>query len=102
MVYTDITGFEWDHGKARNNARKHGIGFKTAATAFHDPDAVIADDVAHSGTERRAWLIGLSARGRVLVVVYSIRGQAIRIISARPANRREKAWYHEQSSGISF
>lgn len=99
-MYIDNRRFEWDSGKARRNALRHGIGFKDAATAFDDPDALLADDPAHSRRERREWLIGLSARGRLLVVVFTMRpGPAIRIISARRASARERERY-ERNKGI--
>ena len=94
--------FEWDNEKARGNALKHGIGFKEAATAFHDTEAMIADDPDHSHEEERQWLIGESARGRLLVVVFTRRhGPSIRLISARPAGRHERRRY-EQNRGISI
>jgi uncharacterized DUF497 family protein len=93
--------FEWDDAKATANQSKHGISFEQAITAFDDPYALIAPDPSHSmpGEERR-WLIG-EADGGVLVVVFTIRGagDVYRLISARPANRKERRGY-EQSKRI--
>ncbi|MBK8871294.1 MAG: BrnT family toxin [Elusimicrobia bacterium] len=57
--------FEWDQNKGRINAQKHGIRFKEAATAFHDPEAMTADDPTHSNEEPRRWLVGESNRKRL-------------------------------------
>jgi len=89
--------FEWDEEKAHRNILKHGISFDQAITAFDDPFALIAPDEKHSDAgEIREWLIGESDDG-VLVVVFTRRrhGQIYRIISARPANRRERKRYEE-------
>jgi uncharacterized DUF497 family protein len=89
--------FEWDPVKAATNLRKHGVSFEEAATVFLDLDALVAADVKHSAREARFHRIGRSAIGRVLVVVYTARsaehGEAIRLISARRANAKERAAY---------
>ena len=53
--------FEWDPAKAAANARKHGVGFEEAATAFSDDFALVIDDPDHSDQEDRLVLLGLSA-----------------------------------------
>jgi uncharacterized DUF497 family protein len=89
--------FEWDPGKAARNLAKHGVTFFEAASAFTDPDGLELPDDAHSAAEARSWRIGMSDEGRVLTVVYAMRrtkdGEAIRIISARAASRKERATY---------
>lgn len=88
--------FEWDFGKAAANARKHGVPFELAITAFDDPYALVAPDPKHSVKERREWLIGEADRG-IVVVVFTRRdgGRVRRVISARRANRRERRMYEE-------
>lgn len=87
----DAVDYEWDSNKAKANLRKHGVDFADAATVFTDDLAVtIPDDVAD---EERFVSIGMDELGRVLVVVYAWRGEGIRIISARKANRRELKQY---------
>jgi uncharacterized DUF497 family protein len=91
--------FEWDPTRAAVNLAKHEVSFKEAETTFDDPAAVDAPDLMHSTTEQRMRHLGRSAAGAVLMVVYTVRrkeadGQeAIRIISARRANRAERATY---------
>ena len=89
--------FEWDETKNAANRRKHGISFELAITAFDDPFSLVAPDPKHStDNEKREWLIGESDNG-VLVIVFTVRQPAniYRIISARPANRRERRGYEE-------
>ena len=88
--------FEWDPRKATDNRRKHGVSFDEAVTAFADPLSVTVPDPDHSAAEEARYiLVGRSAEGRLLVVSHAERGTAIRIISARPATRRERAQYEE-------
>lgn len=85
--------FEWDPRKAAANLRKHGIDFADAATVLYDELAVtVPDDRAN---EDRFVTIGMDALGRVLVVVYTWRGERARLISARQATTRERRQYEE-------
>jgi uncharacterized DUF497 family protein len=87
--------FDWDVQKAAINVAKHGISFEQAITVFDDPVYLDIYDVAHSTTEHRWIRVGLSDSG-VLVVVYTMRKSRIyRIISARPANHKERRLYNE-------
>jgi len=82
---------EWDHRKARSNLQKHGVAFADAVSALEDEYALtIEDDLP----EERRWItLGMDALGRLLVVVYAHRGEAIRLISARRATARERRDY---------
>lgn len=91
--------FEWDRRKAASNSQKHGIAFEEAALTFFDPNALEVDDLAHSSGEKRIKRLGQALGGKVLMVVYTLRGgedgrqQKVRIISARVAHRKERAAY---------
>ncbi len=87
--------FSWDSRKARANQRKHGVGFPEAATAFGDMLSLTMRDPVHSVAESRYVLVGMTARGRLVVVAHSERGDEIRIISARRASRAEREAYEE-------
>lgn len=90
--------FSWDPRKAESNRRKHGVTFAEAATAFGDPHSITIPDPDHSLEEDRFILIGQSSRPRLLVVVHlELAEGAIRLISARPATRRERRVYEEDS-----
>jgi len=75
------TFFEWDEEKNAENLRKHGIDFNTAQYAFIDPKRVIAQDLAHSKTEKRYYVFG-KVKGGVLTVRFTYRNNSIRIIGA--------------------
>ena len=85
----------WDKDKYETNFRKHGITFQEAATVFDDPNAIIEYDEEHSYDEERFSIMGLSKNVRLLIVCHCYRnGDAfVRIISARAANKKEKAFY---------
>jgi len=89
--------FVWDEKKDRSNRRKHGVAFEEAQTAFFDEDARVFFDPDHSEVEDRFILLGMSVRLRVLVVCHCYRehDEAIRIISARKADRQEERDYRE-------
>jgi len=87
--------FEWDTVKAEINLTKHGITFDEASTVFGDELSATGRDLEHSVDENRFVIFGLSIQGRVLAVSHTDRGAVIRIISARPATRKEKLIYEE-------
>lgn len=87
--------FSWDPRKASGNRLKHWVTFEEAVTAFGDPFSVTISDPDHSVRENRYLLVGLSERGRLLVIAHMERGNYIRIISARLATRRERIVYEE-------
>ena len=88
--------FEWDPRKAEQNLKDHdGVSFDEATTVFPDTFSITIADPDHSDSEDRFVDIGLSHRGRLLVVSYTERGDRIRIISARRATRAERKSYEE-------
>lgn len=86
--------YEWDTAKASTNRRKHGIDFADAATVFSDEYALTIPD-GHA-LEDRYITLGMDALGRILVVVFTWRGEQIRIISARKADSHERRQYEDQ------
>ena len=88
--------FEWDPKKAAANAKKHGVTFEEASTAFADWDSITVPDPDHSIGEQRWYLLGMSERGNLLVVSHTERKDTFRIISAWRANRRQRKQYEEQ------
>jgi uncharacterized protein len=91
-AYTVAMQFEWDERKASSNVRKHGIHFADAVAVFEDDAALTIPD--EFPREERFVTIGTDAFGRVLVVVYTYRGeQGICLISARKATARERRQY---------
>jgi uncharacterized protein len=89
--------FEWDDGKAAVNWRDHGLSFEEAIKAFRDPFAVEQLDTREDYGEERINLIGMC--DAVLIhVTYTERGDRIRIISARRAERHEQDHYYGENS----
>lgn len=84
--------FEWNDEKEKQNIKKHGIPFETAAKVFLDENRIEIFDEAHSIDEDRYITIGLA--GDILFVVYTERGTAIRLISARLATPEERKVYY--------
>ena len=86
--------FEWDGQKAKSNLRKHGVAFDEAATVFHDLAMKLHLDFAHSDDEPRYLALGISYRGRLLLVSHCYRGtDVVRMIWARKANKAELKIY---------
>ncbi len=89
--------FQWNKRKARENLKWHPVSFEEASTVFGDTLSRTIDDPLHSEEEDRYVIIGQSIRGRLLVVVHTVREDNIRIISARvptPIERKE----HEEGN----
>ena len=85
--------FEWDPNKAASNWHKHKIDFETATKVFDDPFRIETDE-PDDDDEIRYKVTGM-VNGRLLVVAYTMRRDAYRIISARLADRHERRAYHE-------
>ena len=91
-AYNIDVSFEWDARKAATNLRKHAIDFADAATALEDDSALTMRDDFCDEEER--WItLGLDVLGRLIVVVYTWRGNNIRLISARTATASERRQY---------
>ncbi len=80
--------FQYDPSKAASNLKKHGLSFADAEGVFFDPLAIHQLD-PDSEDEERFIAVGMGSAGIILVVVYTLRGEEIRLISARPATRHE-------------
>ena len=83
--------YQWDNNKARANLRKHQVDFADAVAVFSDDFAITIED--DHPDEERFVTIGMDSLGRILVVVYTWRGESIRLISARKATKNEQKQY---------
>ena len=90
-------GFEWDAEKAGANWRNHGVTFDQAARACRDPFAIERFDEREAYGEERINLIGMCG-SVILHVTYTERGDRIRIISARRAEKHEQDHYYRENS----
>ena len=85
-----VLEFEWDKAKRKDNNKKHGIDFARARRVFLDPDALVME--ASHKSEERLLIVG-RMEALLITVVFTMRGQRIRIISARHARRSERKRY---------
>ncbi|MBR2251977.1 MAG: BrnT family toxin [Neisseriaceae bacterium] len=84
--------YQYDPNKANANLKKHGISFDEAYTTLLDEQALVMPD-PDALDEERFVLLGLSEKGRLLTVIYTMRGNTPRLISARKSTDREKKHY---------
>ena len=91
-------GFEWDEGKNQANFKKHWVWFEEARTLWNDPRAFEVFDLTHSEHEDRFARLGISTRGRLLMVFFCEKRPkaVIRIISARKASYEEEREYEKR------
>lgn len=90
--------FDWDQWNVQKNESKHGVSRLEAESAFYDPDYRLFEDRRHSShNEARYILYGRSLEARVLMVGFTRRGNKIRIITARPASRKERRIYGSEA-----
>jgi len=85
--------FAWHPAKAAANLKKHGVSFQEALTVFGDKKHIVVPDREHSWDEMRGLAIGVSNKQRMLTMCFTERGDRIRIISARIAERWERREY---------
>jgi uncharacterized DUF497 family protein len=86
--------FEWDQWNVQKNEDKHGVSRLEAESAFYDPHLCLFEDIQHSTPrESRYILYARSLEARVLMVGFTRRGHKIRVITARPASRKERQFY---------
>jgi uncharacterized protein len=87
--------FVWDQTKAKTNTRKHGIKLETACEVFFDPFVLHLEAETIDGEERET-IVGLTVRWKMLVVIYTLREDLVRLISARSATGPERNAYENQ------
>lgn len=87
------TGFDWDADNAEKNWQKHRVTPSECEQIFFNRPLVVADDVKHSEKEKRLYSLGHTDGGRMLFVVFTVRRDKIRVISARDMNRKERKVY---------
>jgi len=95
-----FVGFDWDSGNHDKNRLKHKVSDGECEEVFFNSPLVVIDDPKHSHTELRCAIFGRANAGRELIVNFTLRGNLIRVITARDMNRREKEFYrsHEKTS----
>ena len=99
-ILSQSTGFEWDNHNTEKIRARHGIAPSECEQVFFNLPLVVKDDVKHSEDENRFYTLGQTDAGRLLFVVFTVRKDKIRIISARNMIRKERRVYqtHEKEN----
>lgn len=100
MIRLDqIEGFEWDEGNSLKSVLKHGVGHGEVEQVFVNEPLLLLEDTTHSTVEMRFHAYGKTFENRLLLVSFTLRetDKRIRVISARPMSRKERARYGEES-----
>lgn len=92
---TEGTEFEWDAGNAEKNWLRHQVSQAECEQVFFNLPFVVSEDDLHSHDELRYYALGQTDAGRPLFIVYTLRGEKIRVISARDMTRRERKEYED-------
>ncbi len=87
--------FEWDFGNDTKSYTKHGVSCLEAESVFQDKARSDYLDPLHSSVESRFLTIGMSSRPRILLLAWTLRRKKVRIISARPASKKERGLYEK-------
>jgi len=97
MLFQKPIVFKWDKGNSDKNWKKHRIKNEEAEEAFFDEKKKIAKDVFHSGREKRWMLLGKTKNNTLLFIVFTIRRDIVRIVSARKTNKKEENLYEKKA-----
>jgi uncharacterized DUF497 family protein len=94
--FDNITGFDWDEGNKFKNWEKHRVDFRECEEVFFNRPILVSKDEEHSSNEKRYHVLGRSDSNRLLYLVFTVRGNKIRVISARDQTRKEQIKYGQQ------
>ena len=95
-LFQKIKGFDWDEGNIKKNWEKHKVRHYECEEMFFNKPFVVKPDIKHSGIEDRFYALGRTDANRLLFIVFTIRKDRIRVISARDMNRKERRIYDEK------
>ena len=90
------TGFQWDEGNVLKNWKKHKVSALESEQVFFNRPLLGSPDASHSDQEDRFYILGQTDKGRKLFIVFTVREQKIRVISARPMSKKEQKKYDSQ------
>jgi len=93
------TGLEWDESNREKNWIRHQVSAPECEQLFFNTPLLVAEDEQHSSIEPRYYVLGQTDAGRKRFVVVTVRGELIRVISARDMSRRERKEYENARKG---
>ncbi|MBU1600197.1 BrnT family toxin [bacterium] len=92
-IFSQIKGFEWDEGNINKNWEKHKVTHVECEEIFFKEPLIVQQDTTHSMFEERYFALGKTDKERLLFVIFTLRGDKIRVISARDMNKKERRCY---------
>src|SRR5688572_30610011 len=95
IIINEFHGFDWDSGNQDKNWKKHVVSPLECEQTFFNEPLLLYEDTKHSQTEKRMYLLGQTDAYRKLFIVFTVRNQLIRVISARDMNRKEREIYEK-------
>lgn len=95
-IMSHVEGFEWDEWNIEKNWERHKVTHIECEEVFFNEPLIVTKDEPHSTVEVRYFVLGRTDKGRLLFIVFTIRGKKIRVISARDMNKKERRIYGEQ------
>jgi uncharacterized DUF497 family protein len=93
-----ISGFDWDDNNREKNWDKHGVLASECEEVFFNLPLLLQPDPSHSQKETRYYVLGQTIIGRRLFIAFTIRGDKIRVISARDMSKKERSIYEQINS----
>lgn len=96
-VFRDPIAFDWDAGNSQKNQEKHGVTNQEAEGLFFNEHKFVFEDSTHSQIEKRYLLLGVTSEARKLAIIFTIRKNKIRIISARDMHKKEMQIYDKKA-----
>jgi hypothetical protein len=102
-ILSKCTGFEWDKHNSEKIKAKHNVTPVECEQVFFNLPVIAGDDKKHSETENRFYVLGQTDAGRLLFLVFTVRKEKLRVISARDMNKKERRVYHgheEEGSSV--
>lgn len=101
-ILSNINGFEWDKGNITKNWERHGVAHTECEEVFFNNPLIVKNDVTHSMTEVRYYVLGKTNAHRRLFLVFTVRNNKIRVISARDMSKEEREIYAKAEKDTEF
>jgi uncharacterized protein len=95
--FDNTIGFDWDEVNKDKNWEKHQVDFRECEEIFFNQPLLISEDIQHSFQEKRYHVLGRSDTNRRLFLVFTVRNNKIRVISARDQSKKERVIYEQHT-----
>lgn len=95
MKFKDLAGFDWNQSNKDKNFIKHQVYYKECEEVFFNKPLTFFQDEKHSTKEKRLGVYGQTNKQRLITIIFTIRNNKIRVISARHQNKKERKQYEQ-------